>query len=84
MNERDILLKKIRAEDFALYETVLFLDAHPRDEKALAYYASRKEAAEKLRNEFTRKYGPLTVYDVCDKTCWRWIEGPWPWEREAN
>ena len=34
MNERERLLRRIQAEDFAVYETVLYLDGHPglRDE----------------------------------------------------
>ena len=29
MNERERLLRRIQAEDFAVYETVLYLDGHP-------------------------------------------------------
>ena len=84
MNERDILLKKIQAEDFAIYETILFLDTHPCDETALAFYNTHRETAEKLKHEYIQKYGPLTIYENHDSKHWRWIEGPWPWEREAN
>lgn len=84
MNERDMLLRKIQAEDFALYETALFLDAHPRDEKALAHYCARRDGVEKLKREFTEKFGPLTLYGNSDTGCWHWIDRPWPWEKEAN
>lgn len=30
MNERERLLRRIQAEDFAVYETVLYLDGHPK------------------------------------------------------
>ena len=79
-----MLLKKIRAEDFAVYETVLYLDAYPCDEKALAYYRKHNDTAKELKNEYARKYGPLTIYENTDNSHWSWINGPWPWEREAN
>ena len=31
-------LKKLRAIDFALQETVLYLDAYPQNKQALRYY----------------------------------------------
>ncbi|MBQ8403625.1 MAG: spore coat protein CotJB [Clostridia bacterium] len=84
LNERDNLLRKIQAEDFALYETVLFLDGHPHDEAALAFYSAHRDTLEKLKREYTKKYGPLTIYDNGDSKCWHWIDKPWPWEKEAN
>ncbi len=84
LNERDNLLRKIQAEDFVIYETVLFLDGHPYDEAALAYYKTHCEMLEKLKREYSRKYGPLTIYDNHDSGCWHWIDKPWPWEKEAN
>ena len=84
MNERDTLLKKIQSEDFAVYETVLFLDGHPHDEAALAFYHTHRDEAEKLKREYEQKYGPLTIYGNHDSKHWQWVEKPWPWEREAN
>ncbi len=84
LNERDNLLRKIQAEDFVIYETVLFLDGHPHDEAALAYYKAHLEMLEKLKLEYTKKFGPLTVYDNLDSGCWHWVDKPWPWEKEAN
>jgi spore coat protein JB len=84
LNERDKLLRKIQSEDFALYESVLFLDGHPRDEAALSFYNAHRDTLEKLKLEYTQKYGPLTIYDVRGTDCFRWIDNPWPWEKEAN
>ena len=36
--DRDALLKRLMAADFALHETVLFLDSHPKNKKAMEYY----------------------------------------------
>ncbi|MBO5006568.1 MAG: spore coat protein CotJB [Clostridia bacterium] len=82
--EKDKLLKKIQEEDFALYETVLFLDAHPNDSAALAYYKQRKETLEKCKHEYQQKFGPLTIYGNEDCSHWNWVNKPWPWEKEAN
>ena len=84
MNEREILLKKIQAEDFAVYETVLFLDAYPNDKAALSFYNAHRDNVEKLKKEYMEKYGPLTIYENSGSDCWHWIDRPWPWEKEAN
>lgn len=84
MNEKEMLLKKIQAEDFAVYETVLFLDMHPDDKAALSFYNTHRETVEKLKAEYMEKFGPLTIYDNRDSGTWHWLDKPWPWEREAN
>ena len=83
-SQRSALLNALRAEDFVLYEVVLYLDCHPHDTNALKYYNEHRALAKKLRNEYEKNYGPLTA-DAnisCDK--WDWIGAPWPWEKEAN
>ncbi len=84
MSDRDKLIKKIHQYDFALYETVLYLDGHPTNRKALAYYSKVRDEAAKLRCEYNSKYGMLTVNDNNDPNDWHWIDKPWPWEKEAN
>ncbi len=80
MNRKE-MLRRLQAADFALKDAALFLDTHPEDEKALAYY--HKTRAEV--NEMTRRYeevcGPLTAAGVQNKQYWDWIKEPWPWER---
>ena len=82
--DRTTLLNRIRAEDFALYEVALYLDAHPRHKKALQYYAEHQKIAQMLKKSFEEAYGPLTIYGNTDEDAWKWTEGPWPWEKEAN
>lgn len=36
MSKKCIMKKRIQALDFAIYETVLFLDTHPTDRRALS------------------------------------------------
>ena len=83
-HDRATLLNKIRAEDFALYEVALYLDANPKNKKALKYYHEHRKLAEMLKEEFREKYGPLTIYETQSTNGWQWVEGPWPWEKEAN
>lgn len=83
-DDRAGLLRRIQAEDFALYEVALYLDAYPTNKKALAFYKEHKAALESLKSAYMQKYGPLTIYDNRSDTEWQWYRGPWPWEREAN
>jgi spore coat protein JB len=84
MNERGALLRRLQAEDFALYEVALYLDGHPKCKKALAYYAEHQKLYEALKREFEEKFGPLSLYRNKNDENWDWAEGPWPWEKEAN
>ena len=83
-DERTRLLRKLQAEDFAVYEAVLYLDGHPDCRHALAYYNRHREIAARLREEYEKRYGPLTNTAACDGGRWMWVDGPWPWEKEAN
>jgi spore coat protein JB len=82
--QREQLLKRLSAEDFALYEVALYLDAYPQNAKALAYYAAHKQLAQALREEYESRFGPLTLYGNQDPNAWRWTQTPWPWEKEVN
>ena len=80
------LLRRIQAEDFALYEVALYLDAYPTNKKALAFYREHLATLQALKQAYTQKYGPLTIYDngAGEWDEWQWTKGPWPWEKEAN
>ena len=76
------LSESLQVVDFAIQDTVLYLDAYPDDKGALDYYhellASRAELLA------ARSPGmPLTIYDNVGDT-WDWVNTPWPWEPEAN
>ena len=83
-NDRSRLLRRLAAEDFAVYEATLYLDVYPDCAKALAYYRKHSEEAQRLRAEYTRRFGSLSSSENYDPTRWRWVEGPWPWEKEGN
>ena len=83
LTDRKALLQQLQAEDFALYEVALYLDAHPQNKKALRFYEEHKKIAAMLR-EAINSAAPLTVYDNQNTEKWQWVDGPWPWEKEAN
>jgi len=84
MNERAMMLKKVQAACFALYDIQLFLDTHPTDRAALECYAKYQKIYDMLVKEFEEKYGALRAEDVDTNKGWTWVNNPWPWEMEAN
>ena len=77
-------LEALRALDFAIQETVLYLDAYPNHAEALKYYHALIEQRGKLADEYQRTCAPLNAYGNHSRTSWDWIRGPWPWEPDAN
>ena len=78
------LLRKIQQHYFAMVDACLYLDAHPYCKKALAYFKQQKAAHDGYVAMFEEKFGPLTFKSCVDEDGWKWIQGPWPWESEAN
>ena len=83
---KSMLLKKIDETSFAVNDIHLYLDTHPCDEKALAYYMEMAEKRRELMKKYAQTYGPLTVDDAryTDGNTWKWMEQPFPWEREGG
>ena len=76
--------EKLRAVDFALVETALYLDAYPDSCEALAYYHQLLAEREALAADYAQHCGPMTHRDNRSQTSWQWVKTPWPWEHEAN
>jgi spore coat protein JB len=83
-NDNKNLLCELRKIDFALAETVLYLDAYPHTPEALSYYHKLKERRAELAEEYEKTYGPLTAMGNMSKNSWDWTNKPFPWEYEAN
>ena len=79
-SSREKLMREIMEYDFVEYELVLYLDTHPRDMKALEMHGAIAKKAMELREEYEKKYGPITTKGVKPGNSWAWIESPWPWE----
>lgn len=75
------MLRRLQAADFAAYDAALYLDTHPNDAKALAYFYKLRAEAMELQNAYESIFGPLTWDSVKSKDHWDWINEPWPWER---
>ena len=80
------LTRRIHAYDFAIYEMVLYLDTHPDCARGLEKLARLKAERAALINEYERHCGKYIEQhtDACTERHWNWIDGPWPWENEAN
>ena len=75
------LMAKINQYSFAMNEANLFLDTHPYDTEALAYFQKYRDLRVDAVKEYAKYYAPLAIdYAVCDKTPWSWVNEPWPWE----
>ncbi len=80
---RNELIHQVSAQQFAAFDTQLYLDTHPEDEMAMRMFKNYTNAYMALVKEYERQYGPLDSASATDGT-WKWIDDPWPWEREAN
>ena len=78
------LMKEIQTAAFAAHETALYLDGHPNDKRALAYFNMQNEKMKNAVSVFEKNFGPITVNSFDGSDTWTWIDGPWPWEYAAN
>ncbi len=79
MNEQNKLMARLSAVQFAAWELHMYLDTHPCDSAANEMFRKYTAEAESLKNEYERKYGPLTVSASEDAD---WLCDPWPWDIE--
>lgn len=77
MNEREKLLRKLSAAQFAVWELHLYLDTHPCDQNAVQLCKKHEAEADVLRKEYTEKYSALKA-ECCNTA--EWLSDPWPWD----
>lgn len=78
---RKEMLDWINVVSFAVDDVKLFLDSHPENQEALAYFAEMKEQRVRALDEYAKCFGPLTVDTACTPAeRWMWIDEPWPWQ----
>ena len=82
MNRKSEMKKNIHELDFALHELNLFLDTHPTNVKAMELLREYRKKRQEAIALYEERYGKYisTVKDVPCGACWKWLEGPWPWE----
>ena len=78
------LKKRLQKIDFALVEVVLYLDAYPTCRTALDYYHKLVAEREKLVAALADGAMPINAYANASCDSWDWIDGPWPWQYDAN
>lgn len=74
------LMETIGQSAFAAYDTLLYMDTHPQDQEAMAYYHKQAGIRREAMEEYARRFGPLTM-DLIDETdchSWEWMMQPWP------
>lgn len=81
MNERAMLMNKIKKYDFALTELNLYLDTHPDCRRALALFDKYRKMKQAAVEEYTSRFGPIVPEHSYNNEHWTWIDDPWPWER---
>ena len=84
MDDQSKLLKKVQSYNFAAYDMLLYLDTHPDDKDAFTIFKDLVENTKKYVKEYEKNYGPLTAYSAAGFDSFKWLDSPWPWEKDAN
>ena len=80
-SERERDLFKVMEVAFAINDYNLYLDVHPENTSILNKYKACTEKFRRLTKEYEEKYGPLSI-DASNYSTFKWIESPWPWDKE--
>ena len=80
---RQQMLKWVDMLSFAVQEANLYLDTHPSDQAALAYFQEYNQLRCQALKDYAALYGPLTIETARGgRGKWEWVNRPWPWEGE--
>ncbi len=79
MHDMVAMLRQIQAIQFAAIELHLYLNTHPRDQRALEEYNELVCKLEQLEAEYTERYGMLYMLQQSGFP-WEWNREPWPWD----
>lgn len=85
MNQYDQkkLLEYINAVSFALIDTTLYLDTHPRDQEAIRNFKQYQNARKKALKEYAQYFEPLTIDSAEITDTFTWATTSWPWMKEG-
>ena len=78
------LKSRLQKVDFAIIETVLYLDAHPHCRAALEYYHKLIDERRKIVRALGEGAMPISAHENESCDSWDWVDGPWPWQFDAN
>ncbi len=75
------LMDWINQISFALNDVVLYLDTHPCDQEAMAYFQHFHKKRQEALEEYGRRFSPLTLDSISNcQDQWEWVHDKWPWE----
>lgn len=80
MMNRMQMLEWVQTLGFVVVDMNLYLDTHPCDTEALAYYKEAVMKYKEAKSQFEATYGPLTASSSMDCDRWTWADTPLPWE----
>lgn len=83
MSDRERLLRRIAAYDFAIVELQIFLDTHPTNAEAIRKLDEYSKKSDILRTQFEEKFGPIQSSNI-ETNRLAWISNPWPWDNEED
>ena len=78
-NNNKSLMRKIQELSFAQVECELYLDAHPDNTQALAYYRDILAMLDELMTKYQNEVGPIFQEGIVGDE-WLWVKKPWPWQ----
>lgn len=80
----DTPMQELQTLCFALVELGEYLDTHADDEEAFELFRSYGELYRKGLKEYEKQCGPLSIRAAAADDKFSWLNGPWPWEYNAN
>lgn len=80
---RSQLLQWINEVSFAVTDISLYLDTHPDDKEALAFFMKYNAERQKALRLYNNQFGPLLLDNITNTNFWNWATDPWPWEGEC-
>lgn len=84
MTEKRRMLMDINVLGFTTTELREYLDTHPFDTDAIAYFNRYNGMLHQITKEYTAKFGPIRQDmpgNCMDE--WKWATSPMPWEGGA-
>lgn len=77
MTDRETILNKLSALQFAAWELHLYMDTHPDDCDAKELHEKYSCKSSELANLYESKFGP---FNHLSGTGEMWLQNPWPWD----
>ena len=79
---REELMRKLSASQFAMWELHMYLDTHPTDKEAMSLYRKYENKTKQLREDYESMYGPISYSS--SETAADWLKSPWPWDVQGG